>query len=529
MRDEEKSKNRPSDLPVLVVTGASGFIGRHLLPSFYNDFYIYALARSSQKYAGIKMHKNINWVRVDIGEKKSVEKVFTYIARNGGADYVIHLAGYYDFDGKDSKEYERTNVNGTHYILNSSKLFKLKRFIFASSLTVTDFKEPGLIINEKSPCDATFNYAVSKKKGEELVNRYSDQFPVAIVRLAAIYSDWCEYGPLYYFLKTWLEKNWRSNILAGKGEAAVPYLHVKNLNTLFYKIIIQTKKLPKCDIYMASPDGCTSQKELYDIAVRYNLGRRKNPIFFPKWFTYLGVLLLDRAGVIIGKRPFERPWMIQYVDFKLNVDASYTHKKLNWTLNPRFDIRRRLLFLIEHMKSEPYEWHRKNLESIDRRKKINPNLKIYDAMDAVEESVIAQILKAMYSDEFNTRFKQYRALKIDINQERILFIYSMIKTAVRTGDRIHVLSYARNLSSERYKEGFDVSEVIDAVQLVGDYIVKTLVKLPELTELPEYLDMDQRIYDGITLTIQLIVDELEDSFDKLYNRYGYLHKNERYR
>ena len=97
---------------------------------------------------------------------------------------------------------------------------------------------------------------------------------------------------------------------------------------LLQKIIQNTKELPKYDIYIASPDGCTSQKELYDIAVRYNLGRQKKPLFFPKWFTYLGVLFLDRAGSIIGRRPFERPWMIQYVDLKLNVDASYTHKKL---------------------------------------------------------------------------------------------------------------------------------------------------------------------------------------------------------
>jgi len=516
MADENILQSRPSELPVLILTGASGFIGRYLIPDFYNHFYIYALARSSQKYAGIEMHENINWVRVDIGEKKSVKKVFTYIKKKGGADYLVHLAGYYDFDGKDAAEYERTNVNGTHYILESSKMLKLKRFIFASSLTVTDFKEPGLIINEQSPCDAGFSYAVSKKKGEELVKKYSHHFPAAIVRLAAIYSDWCEYGPLYYFLKTWLEKSWRSNILAGKGEAAVPYLHVKNLNTLFFKIIQNSEILPRCDTYISSPNGCTSQKELYDIAVRYNLGRRKNPVFFPKWFTYLGVLFLDRAGSMIGKRPFERPWMIKYVDLKLNVNATYTQKKLNWVLKPRFDIRRRLLYLVEHMKSAPYEWHRKNLESMDRRKKINPNLKIYDAMDTIESRVTENILNTIYSDRFSTRFKKYRSLKRDIHKERITFIYSMIKTAVRTGDRIHILSYARSLSSERYKEGFDISEVIDAVQLVGDYIVKTLVKLPELTELPDYLDMDQRIYDGITLTIQLIVDELEDSFDRLY-------------
>jgi len=38
---------------------------------------------------------------------------------------------------------------------------------------------------------------------------------------------------------------------------------------------------------------------------------------------------------------------------------------------------------------------------------------------------------------------------------------------------------------------------------------------PELMEHPDLQDMEQRIYDGITLTIQLIIDELQDSFDRL--------------
>ena len=91
----------------------------------------------------------------------------------------------------------------------------------------------------------------------------------------------------------------------------------------------------------------------------------------------------------------------------------------------------------------------------------------------------------------------------------------MFETAVRTGDRIHVLSYARNLASERYKEGFEVYEVMDAIQFIGESIVKNLLEQPELMEHPDYEEMEQRIYDGITLTIQLIIDELEDSFDRL--------------
>jgi nucleoside-diphosphate-sugar epimerase len=506
---------RPSQLPIIIVTGASGFIGRHLVQSFCNEYYIYALARRSQKVADVPLHDNINWIRLDIGEEESVKNLFTNISEQGGADYIIHLAGYYDFDGKDSPEYDRTNVNGTKYILEAAKDLNLKRFLFTSSLTVTEFDKPGLIINEKSPADAKFEYAISKREGEVLTQQYSEHFPVAIVRLAAIYSDWCEYGPVYNFLNTWLSKSWKANILAGKGEAAVPYLHVQNLNTLFFKIIKNSADLPQSDIYIASHNGCTSQRELFTIAVRYNFGRQVEPVFIPKWFAYFGVLSMEFLGYLTRKRPFEKPWMIKYVDLKLNIDASYTHAQLNWNPISRYDIKRRLLFLIEHMKSNPIDWHRKNLEAIEKRRIINPNLKIYESMRALEDEIVFKITDEMYSDKYPLRFPTYKNLKQKLHVERVRFIYSMFETAVRTGDRIHVLNYARNLASERYKEGFQVNEVMEAIQFIGDFIVKTLLEQQELMEHPDRHDMEQRIYDGITLTIQLIIDELQDSFDRL--------------
>lgn len=36
---------RPSKLPILVLTGASGIIGKHFIKAFRDDAYIYAIAR----------------------------------------------------------------------------------------------------------------------------------------------------------------------------------------------------------------------------------------------------------------------------------------------------------------------------------------------------------------------------------------------------------------------------------------------------------------------------------------------------
>ena len=98
---------------------------------------------------------------------------------------MLHLAGYYDFTNKNHPEYERTNVKGTALILKYAAELNIKRFIFASSLTVSAFGKQGPVLNENSPADASFPYAKSKKKGEKLVKKYSKKFPcsVFVVRL----------------------------------------------------------------------------------------------------------------------------------------------------------------------------------------------------------------------------------------------------------------------------------------------------------------------------------------------------------
>ncbi len=51
-------------LPALVLTGASGFVGRHLLEELKNDHRIFAIARRSQHDCGAPIHPNIAWMRV---------------------------------------------------------------------------------------------------------------------------------------------------------------------------------------------------------------------------------------------------------------------------------------------------------------------------------------------------------------------------------------------------------------------------------------------------------------------------------
>ena len=117
-----------SKLPAIIVTGASGFIGRHFLEAAKNTFIIYAIARRSQIECNAPRHKNIEWHMVDITDRKELERIVIGISKKSPIDFILHLAGYYDFDCLNSPEYERTNVQGTKNILELARKIKIKRF-----------------------------------------------------------------------------------------------------------------------------------------------------------------------------------------------------------------------------------------------------------------------------------------------------------------------------------------------------------------------------------------------------------------
>ena len=504
-------------MPVLILTGASGFIGKYVLEAFKKEFFIYAFARRPQKAVGVEQHENICWMRLDIGDERAVKMIFDQISEAGGADFVLHLAGYYDFTNTNSPEYERTNVMGTELILKYAQKLNVQRFIFASSLTVSKFDKKGTVLDENSPANATFPYALSKQKGELLLKKYSKNIPCTVVRCSAIYSDWCEYGPLYIFLSMWLSGRYDANILTGKGETAIPYLHINNLLAIFNQIITGTAKLNPFEIFIAGHDGCIYQKELHDLALRYNYGEAERIIFMPVWFAFLGVVILDFWGMIKGKRPFIRPWMVRMTDKKMIVNATWTRKTLDWKPLERFEIRRRILFLIENRKSNPYEWLRRNEQSLLKGGESRPNLMIYESMLSLEDEIMTEIIAEIRKPENNMLYEHYVVLDETQLVYRFRNLYKMLKTAVLLGDRLHVLHYANALAIQRFDEKFEVNEVKNAISLVGVLIVEHLKENPILKS------MDLRIHDEILLTVQLISDELDDTYDILREKQVSIH------
>jgi nucleoside-diphosphate-sugar epimerase len=494
----------------ILLTGASGFIGSNLLSVIKEKYHIYAFARRTQKEIGIPLHKNITWILIDITDKKQLYKIFRKIRDKQKIDYVIHLAAYYDFgDQIDNDVYQNTNVNATKYILELTKESSVKHFIFSSSLVASKFPKAGDLVYENSDLDADYPYAKTKIIGENLVNEYSKYFKCTIVRFAAVYSDWCEYEPLYNFMNIWLSRNWKSRFIAGTGKMAIPYIHLNCIIDILRKIIEKTDDLNRLNIFLASSDKPASLIDLFTISTQLHYGEQKDPIFIPKFLAKLWIVLSNLIGRLIAKRPFERYWMTQYIDKIFPSDCSFTRETLGWEPKNRHLLINRMPYLIENLKSMPDDWNRKNLIRLKRFTVQRPSLILAEEMHYSHELIVSEIFNELTSEKNSNKFKYYQ----NLSSERLMWynnvFYNNLLTSVRHGDRSIMISFGRDLAKTRFKEGVSVIELCDALKVVKNVLLRNLYNNPRLKSIKLLIN------DNITLAIKLATDEIKDTYDIL--------------
>ncbi len=501
----------PPEKPTVIVTGASGFVGRNFIQSLGDDFIVYAIDMQSQKMAGVSMKSNVHWYRGDIADPENMDRVMAAIKAQGNIDFIFHFAGYYDFTNEENPEYERTNVTGTRILLEHAEKLNVKRFIFASSLTVASISRTKRIVDEESPCDAEIPYARSKRKAEELIEEYSKKFPCAIVRLAAIYSDWCEYGPLYILLKNWLSGGWMSRFLVGNGETALPYLHIHDLTRFFRQIIVKHGELADHEILIASTDGCVCHNEMFEIVSKYSFTNSHKPIYLPVFLAAIGIVGMTVLGWILRRPPFEQLWMLQYIDTQLIIDGEVSRKKLDWHPTPRYHPLRRMLFLLENMKTNPILWEQKNRIMAYRKIVEHPGMKIYQAMLDLEDEILGKAIIYLQSPDNKDLFPNYQKLDHETLRMRAGYAYELLELAILQGERQFLITYANYLARRRYGEGFPFKELSSAFQHVA------LQVETRLREYPPLKNMQQEIHDKIGITMQLVLDEIEEVYETLRN------------
>ncbi|CUS77507.1 NAD(P)-dependent dehydrogenase, short-chain alcohol dehydrogenase family [Candidatus Kryptonium thompsonii] len=88
----------------VVVTGSTGGLGSVVVRHFLdNGARVYAVYRSGKKFKGVfkdvLKNKNLYGVKANLLKEGDVEKIFKFVRRHGGVDFLINCVGGY-FEGK---------------------------------------------------------------------------------------------------------------------------------------------------------------------------------------------------------------------------------------------------------------------------------------------------------------------------------------------------------------------------------------------------------------------------------------------
>jgi len=231
----------------------------------------------------------------------------------------------------------------------------------------------------------------------------------------------------------------------------------------------------------------------------------------PGPLCHIGVRARDLLGRLLGKRPFERPWMIRYLDQALTVDAARTRQRLDWAPRSRLHIRRRIPFLVEHFKTDPVEWHRRNQAAM-KEVRLRKNLRIHRLLEKHQEDIRRTFVAEIRSAEGRQRFPSYQSVTPEILDWRFRVVIRHLLNAVRTGEKGIFIAYCRDLGEKRTSEGFAVEEVCGAFDLLST-ISRTC-----LLDDPESRGLESAIWDHVTMTFQFGCDQIQETFEEQADR-----------
>ncbi len=322
----------------ILVTGATGFIGSHLVEALIDKGYeVYGLFRDSKKSDFLR-RLGAKPVYGDLLNKDSLKKALTNV------DIVFHLAAALHANTKSKKRFFDVNVLGTKNLIEACLESEVKRFLHCSSVGVHGVTKK--LANENSPCEPTTYYDKSKYLAEKLVRNYlnNGKMDITIVRPAAIVYGPRDFSAMYGLFKAIESKKF---MIIGNGRNVIHMIYVKNL--VHGMILAAENNIANGQTYILADETLTTVKDIQNIIAK-TLNVPKNNLHIPVWLATLMALNFEVLSKIMNFSPPLTFSRVSFLTSNRAYDISKAKKELGF----------KSLTSLQHGIRETVDWYIKN-------------------------------------------------------------------------------------------------------------------------------------------------------------------------
>ena len=164
----------------VLVTGATGFIGRHLVPRLLDQSVPVRVITRDLNRLPVEWRDRVEVVAGDLIDTE------IQVVATKGVGLIYNLAG----ETRDSSLMRAINVEAVRGLLETAAQVGVKRIVHLSSVGVIGAREAG-VVTEDTPCRPQTLYEQSKLEGERIVFEYarSGRIEGVVLRPTIVFGD----------------------------------------------------------------------------------------------------------------------------------------------------------------------------------------------------------------------------------------------------------------------------------------------------------------------------------------------------